>query len=44
LLGVSRSEAGRLRLKAVAEGIVDGVGEDESEDLETPVEGRLRLN
>jgi DNA-binding transcriptional regulator LsrR (DeoR family) len=30
LLGVSRFEAGRLRLKAVAEGIVDGVGEDES--------------
>jgi putative DNA primase/helicase len=44
LLGVSRSEAGRLRLKAVGEGIIDAVGEDESEDLEAAVEGRFRLN
>jgi putative DNA primase/helicase len=40
LLGVSRSEAGRLRLKAV----IGAVGEEESEDLETAVEGRFRLN
>ena len=44
LLGISRSEAGRLRLKAAAEGIIGAVGEDESEDLETAVEGRFRLN
>ena len=44
LLGVSRSEAGRLRLKAAAEGIIGTVGEDESEGFETPVEGRFRLN
>jgi hypothetical protein len=44
LLGVSRSEAGRLRLKAAADGTIDRVGEDESEDLEAAVEGRFRLN
>jgi putative DNA primase/helicase len=44
LLGVSRSEAGRLRLRAAADGIVGAMGEDESEDLETGVEGRFRLN
>jgi putative DNA primase/helicase len=44
LLGISRSEAGRLRLRAAAEGIIGAMGEDESEDLETPVEGRFRLN
>jgi hypothetical protein len=44
LLGVSRSEAGRLRLKAAADGIVGAVGEDESEDLEAAVDGRFRLN
>jgi DNA-binding transcriptional regulator LsrR (DeoR family) len=44
LLGVSRSKAGRLRLKAAAEGIIDAVGEDENEDLEAAVEGRFRLN
>ena len=44
LLGVSRSEAGRLRLKAVADGIIDAVGEGESEEVETAVEGRFRLN
>jgi putative DNA primase/helicase len=44
LLGVSRSEAGRLRIRAAADGIIGAVGEDESEDLETGVEGRFRLN
>jgi hypothetical protein len=44
LLGVSRSEAGRLRVRAAADGIIDRVGEDESEDLEAAVEGRFRLN
>ena len=44
LLGVSRSEAGRLRLKAAADGAIDAVGQDESEDLEAAVEGRFRLN
>jgi len=44
LLGVSRSEAGRLRLRAAADGLVDAVGEDESEDVEAALEGRFRLN
>jgi putative DNA primase/helicase len=44
LLGVSRSEAGRLRIRATADGILGAVGEDESEEVETAVEGRLRLN
>jgi putative DNA primase/helicase len=44
LLGVSRSEAGRLRVRATADGILGAVGEDESEEVETPVEGRFRLN
>ena len=44
LLGVSRSEAGRLRLRATADGILGAVGEGESEEFETPVEGRFRLN
>jgi hypothetical protein len=44
LLGVSRSEAGRLRLRAAAAVRILGTVEDESEDLETGVEGRLRLN
>ena len=44
LLGVSRSEAGRLRIRAAAAGIVGAMGEDESEEVETGVEGRFRLN
>ena len=44
LLGVSRSEAGRLRLKAAADGIVGAMGEDESEEVEAAVEGSFRLN
>ena len=44
LLGVGRSEAGRLRLRAAADGILGAVGEDENEDLEAAVEGRFRLN
>ena len=44
LLWVSRSEAGRLRLRAATEGIMGPGREDESEDLETVVEGRYRLN
>jgi putative DNA primase/helicase len=44
LLGLSRSEAGRLRLRAAADGILGTVEEGESEEVETPVEGRFRLN
>jgi hypothetical protein len=44
LLGVSRSEAGRLRLRAAADGIIGRVGEDEGEEVETPVGGPFRLN
>jgi hypothetical protein len=44
LLGVSRSEAGRLRLRAAADGILGTVEEGESEEVETAIEGRFRLN
>jgi putative DNA primase/helicase len=47
LLGVSRSEASRLRLKAAAEGIIEPVGEGESEEVEAAeaaIEGRFRFN
>jgi hypothetical protein len=44
LLGVSRSEAGRLRVRATADGILGAVGEDESEEVEPALEGRFRLN
>ena len=37
-------EAGRLRLKAAADGIVGAMGEDESDEVEAAVEGRFRLN
>jgi hypothetical protein len=44
LLGVSRSEAGRLRLKAAAEDSIGTTGEDESQEVETAIEGRFWLN
>jgi hypothetical protein len=44
LLGLSRSEAGRLRVRAAADGIIGPVREDESEEVETPAGGRFRLN
>jgi putative DNA primase/helicase len=44
LLGVSRSEAGRLRLRATADGILGAVGEDESEEAEPAAERPSRLN
>jgi hypothetical protein len=44
LLGVSRSEAGRLRLRAAADGIIGAVGEDESEEAEPAAERPSRLN
>jgi putative DNA primase/helicase len=44
LLGVSRSEAGRLRLKAAADGILGTVEKGESKEVETAIEGRFRLN
>jgi hypothetical protein len=44
LSGLKRSEAGRLRVRAAADGMLGTVEEDESEEGETPVEGRFRLN
>ena len=44
LLGVSRSEAGRLRLKAAADGIIGAMGEDESKEVEPVAERPSRLN
>jgi hypothetical protein len=44
LLGISRSEAGRLRVRAAADGILGAAEEDEREEVETGVEGRFRLN
>jgi hypothetical protein len=44
LLGLSRSEAGRLRIRAATDGILGAAEEDEREEVETAVEGRFRLN
>jgi putative DNA primase/helicase len=44
LLGVSRSEAGRLRLRAAADGILGVVDEDEGEAVEPAAERPSRLN
>ena len=44
LLGISRSESGRLRQQAVVEGLFGGDPEGESEEPEPAVEGPPRLN
>jgi putative DNA primase/helicase len=44
LLGISRSEAGRMRLRAVAEGLLDEGGEDDGAEGENASEGPFRLN
>jgi putative DNA primase/helicase len=44
LLGLSRSEAGRLRLQALALGLFGGEQDDERDDLEPAVDARSRLN
>ena len=43
-LGISRSEAGRLRLAAIADGLFQGGGEDVSEEDEPAPEAPGRLN
>lgn len=43
-LGISHGEAGRLRLRAAAEGLFQARREDEREETETAAEGPLRLN
>jgi len=44
LLGLSRSEAGRLRLQALGEGLFGGGVEDEAEEIEAAVTRPVRLN
>ena len=44
LFGISRSEAGRMRQRAVAEGLLESSGENESDEGETVLEGSSRLN
>jgi putative DNA primase/helicase len=44
LLGISHSEAGRFRLRAAAEGLLDVGPGDEQDEVETPAEGRYRFN
>ena len=44
LLGISHGEAGRLRLRAAAEGLLDVGREDEREEAETVADGPYRLN
>jgi transposase-like protein len=43
-LGISHGEAGRLRLKAVAEGILESEPEDQAEEPEAAADGPFRLN
>ena len=44
LLGISHGEAGRLRLRAAAEGLLDVGREDEGEEAEIAADGPYRLN
>jgi putative DNA primase/helicase len=44
LLGISHGEAGRLRLRAAAEGLLDVGPQDEREDTEIRADGPYRLN
>ncbi len=44
LLGISHGEAGRLRLRAAAEGLLDAGREDEGEEAEIGADGPFRLN
>jgi putative DNA primase/helicase len=43
-LGISHGEAGRLRLRAAAEGLLEVGREDEAEEAETAADGAYRLN
>jgi putative DNA primase/helicase len=43
-LGISRSEAGRLRLQAADEGLFEPKREDEGEEIEAVLERMVRLN
>jgi hypothetical protein len=44
LLGISHGEAGRLRLRAAAEGLLDAGQEDEQEEGEIGPDRPYRLN
>jgi putative DNA primase/helicase len=43
-LGISHGEAGRLRLRAAAKGLLEPGREDEAEETEIGANGRFRLN
>jgi hypothetical protein len=43
-LGISHGEAGRFRLRAAVEGLLDVGREDEREDTESVADGPFRLN
>jgi hypothetical protein len=43
-LGISHGEAGRLRLRAAAEGLLEPGREDEGDEAEIAADGPLRLN
>ncbi len=44
LLGISHGEAGRLRLRAAAEGLVEASGEEDEEEAEIAIGGRFGPN
>ncbi len=44
ILGISHGEAGRLRLRAAAEGLLEPSGEDDEEEAENAVGGRFGPN
>jgi hypothetical protein len=44
LLGMSRSEAGRLRQQALAEGLLEEGGEGEDQEAEIAADGARSLN
>jgi putative DNA primase/helicase len=44
MLQISRSEAGRLRLRAIAEGLFEPDGDEQPDEPEPPMNGHLRPN
>ena len=44
ILGISHGEAGRLRLRAAAEGLLESSGENEEEEAENAIGGRFGPN
>jgi putative DNA primase/helicase len=44
ILGISHGEAGRLRLRAAAEGLLEPSGEDDEEEIDIAIGGHSRPN